>query len=176
MILTTGNNEYLTEERLSNIINIFYKDTKIIRDKCFLNHRFRPDFYLPELKLAIEYDGHPHYTEAKNVLNDTSKEMHLINNGVKLIRIPYFIQLNTYIISYLFNIDYKFDQIYPHGFIDKKVVMPADYCEIGISRFIKDLEKFSFIKDEIIISLKNKIALLKNQDLVLPPRLSYLVN
>ncbi len=170
------NNKYLTEERLSGILGIFYKDVEIIRDKCFPGHRFRPDFYIPELKLVIEFDGHLHYTEARYVLSDKNKEKTLVDAGITLVRVPYFIQLNTRVISYLLNIDYAFTQVYPHGFIDKKVVLPADYCEIGIERFINDLEKFSFIKSEIILSIKSKITSLQNQNLVIPQSLAYLVN
>ena len=34
----------------------------------------------------------------------------------------------------------------PRGFIAKTVVMPADFCELGIPRFDADLERFHHVR------------------------------
>jgi hypothetical protein len=45
---------------------------------------------------------------------------------------------------------------YQHGFVDSKAALPADFCSLGVQRFKSDLEKFDFIRDEILDSLKKK--------------------
>jgi very-short-patch-repair endonuclease len=163
-----NNSLYLTEEKLCNIISEIYINEQIIFDKAYPGHKFRPDIYLPTKKIVIEFDGHLHYTLAKTVINDINKENILLKDGVKLVRIPYFVQLSTEIFKNIFDIDFIFNQIYPHGFISEKVILPADFCELGIERFLNDLEKFNFIKNDIIKSLKDKINIIDNKRLVIP--------
>lgn len=57
------------------------------------------DFYLPDLNIAIEYDGIQHYKPvvtfggeeafAELKLNDNFKTEYCYKNNIKLIRIPY---------------------------------------------------------------------------------------
>ena len=57
------------------------------------------DFYLPDLNIAIEYDGIQHYQPvvtfggeeafAELKLNDAFKTEYCYKNNIKLIRIPY---------------------------------------------------------------------------------------
>ena len=43
---------------------------------------------------------------------------------------------------------------FPHGFIADTVVFPADFCELGIERFLNDLGRFAAIRSDIVVSLK----------------------
>ena len=44
---------------------------------------------------------------------------------LKIIRVPYFVQLSSDVIKQLFGIDIDYKQIFPHGFIvDKNEVLP----------------------------------------------------
>ena len=54
------------------------------------------------------------------------------------------------------------------------MVFPADFCSLGIDRFKKDLEKFFFIRNDIVASLKEK-AKKKDWKLILPKELKYLI-
>ena len=64
----------------------------------------RYDFYLPDLKIAIEYDGEQHYFPVnifggeKKFLRqkelDEFKNKYCINNNITLIRIPYYEKKN----------------------------------------------------------------------------------
>ena len=166
----------LTESNLGeNLKLIFNKD--FIHDKSFITRK-RPDYRNDELKLIVEFDGPKHYTEAKRIVDDKIRDEFYLQNGYRTIRIPMFIQLTTQTIKELFNIDFNYTQTYKHGFIAnlKTLVLPADFCELGISKFKNDLERFKSAKNEIIDSLKVKIEKLGNIDLVLPPSLHYLVN
>jgi hypothetical protein len=150
--------EYLTENSLIKFL-LDYVDSKGSTNKKFREYRFRPDYVSHAHKLVVEFDGYLHYTKSKTVLDDLEKDDIFSASRYQIIRIPYFVQLDKRVMSKLFGnlVENSFDYIkYPHGFIDPKAVLPADFCSLGIERFKSDLEKFDFIKDEILDSLKIK--------------------
>ena len=76
----------------------------------------------------------------------------------------------------MFNVDLDIEQVYPHGFIDEKCILPADFCELGVEWFKSDINRFANEFEEIINSLKTKTAKLKyGVDEVLPKSLKYLL-
>ena len=77
-------------------------------------------------------------------------------------------QLTDTIIKKLFGINIILGEDYPHGFISKNVILPAEFCTLGVIRFLNDLETFNEIKQEILLSLYNKAIELDNRDLVYP--------
>lgn len=160
-------NNYLTEDSLYHYLLSIFPDNEIVRNKTVPNTgiKNRPDFRIQELKILVEFDGYQHYTKNNIILTDYKKDNIYTNAGYSIIRIPYFIQLCNNTQLFLFG---KFKPVpyYPHGFIDENCIMPADFCELGLSRFINDLEKFNYIKDEIIKSFDDK-----NINEVLPPSL-----
>jgi len=168
---------YLTEKRLGEILKQIFPNHQFIHDKQVPNSNIknRPDYRNDTLKLIIEFDGHRHYSISKTILNDNLKDYTYKKMGYTVIRIPYFVQISKLTIFNLFNIKINFTQTYPHGFINIKAMLPADYCELGIKRFKNDIKTFHYIKNEIISSLKNKIKKYKNTKLVLPPSLYYLL-
>lgn len=170
--------KYLTEKNLGEILKIIKPDYVFIHDKSVpesINKRLRPDYRNDALQLILEFDGDSHYCKAERVIKDKIKDDDYIQLGYKVFRIPYFIQMNTNLLEIIFNENISFMQEYPNGFIDKKAVLPADYCEKGIESFLIDLERFSYCRKEIIQSLKDKIIELDNIELVLPKSLYFLV-
>jgi very-short-patch-repair endonuclease len=168
--------EYLTEENLIEFVKEFISDDLIL-NKNFLSYKFRPDILINNSKIIIEFDGYTHYTQPYSILKDIEKDNIVDICGYNIIRIPYFVQLDKIVINYLFpQITIYKESEYKHGFIDKKAILPSCFCELGIQKFIKDLETFSFIKEDIIYSLIKKVAELKNKLLVLPPSLLYLLD
>lgn len=164
------NNVYLTEDLLSSSLQQIIPG-QWIHDKKFIG-RTRPDFRNDAVKLIVEFDGSTHYTSAKRIVADKAKDFAESQAGYKVVRIPYFVQLSAQTIKLLFSIDVKWTQTYQHGFIDKNCILPADFCELGISKFKADLKRFSLFKVEILESLERKIQILGNRDLVLPPSLN----
>jgi hypothetical protein len=160
---------YLTEDRLADELKIIFPHHTFIRDKSIkeVHRRYRPDFHCEALKLIVEFDGDRHYT---NPQIDSTKDQLYAQHGWKTIRIPYFVQLSAEVIKDLFNIDINFIQYFPHGFVTT-ITLPSYFCEMGVNKFKKDLERFAYIKNDIIKSLKDKLAKLKNIDLVLPTTL-----
>jgi transposase-like protein len=122
------------QERFNNCINSF--------DSCFPETRYRPDVRIDDLKLIVEFDGFRHYTKAEVIYSDRLKERIYKQAGYKIIRIPYFVQMDSELVSYYFK-DYISDlrpyNDYPHGFIDNAVIWPSDFCIDGIDVFINDL-------------------------------------
>ena len=171
--------EYLNEAKLGELLKILFPNNDFIHDKAVptsTNRRKRPDYRCDELSLIIEFDGFGHYTIAKNIISDIDKDEDYTTLGYKVIRIPYFIQLTKEVILDLFNIELKNDLYnYPHGFIDKKAVLPADFCELGVTKFREDLVRFSYVKEDIISSL---VAHRKTKDMhiILPPSLQHIIN
>lgn len=171
---------YLTEKNLIDYLSDIYPNTIWIHNKTFNNYKFRPDYVNHELKIVIEFNGYQHYTKASVIIKDYNKYKIITDMGYKLIEIPYFVQLDKLVIKNLFNVNWAFDDLikYPHGFIDNSptMILPSDFCSLGIERFMGDLSRFNYIKDLIIESLYNKFLLLGDKKLVLPPQLIYLLD
>ena len=101
-------------ENLLNIKNIkFNKEMKF--DECMNIRHLRFDFYIPEIKTCIEYNGSQHYkpidffggekTYLYQLKNDNIKKEFCEKNGIDLIVIPY----NESIIEKLKEIYVKFE-------------------------------------------------------------------
>ena len=71
----------------NTLLGFFYK-SKFEREVKF--GRFKVDFYCSELNLAFEYDGIQHYSVIQKLDSDLRKNELLINEGIKLIRCPYY--------------------------------------------------------------------------------------
>jgi len=90
------------EDKISNFLNKY--NIRYEREKRFENCRYKKtlpfDFYLPDNNTIIEFDGIQHFeqgdfgpnTASLDIvrLRDSIKNEFCINNGIQLIRIPYF--------------------------------------------------------------------------------------
>lgn len=55
--------------------------------------------------------------------------------------------------------------------------MPCDYCELGIRKFLNDIERFDFIRLEITNSLVDKVNELGDIEMILPSSItSHFIN
>lgn len=165
--------DYLTEEKLLIYLQEIFEDEEIIHDrkiKYIKELNTRPDFYLPNKNLIVEFDGYLHYQKSSTIISDFNKDNIYKKYDIEIVRIPYFVQWCSELIKQEFEIESNIDKIYNHGFHDERVIYPADFCELGIAKFKNDLERFSFAKNEILDSFKNK-----RKELSLPPSLYYLL-
>jgi len=172
------NEEYLTESKLGGYLKIIFPGIDFIYNRKLLNSKIliRPDYQSEQLKLVINFDGFQHYSDASRCLADEKLTSECCRLGYRLVRIPYFVQFNTQVIKNLFSKDVVFNQVYEHGFISKICLLPANYCELGLIQFEKDLETFNYLKDCILSSLFIKIKELGDIRLVVPPSLNKLVS
>lgn len=131
-------------------------DGEMIRDKkVFKEYNFRPDIFLKNHNLILEFNGPRHYTDNKQIILDYKKRIACNKMGIDLIEVPYFIQFDSTIVSYLFcnyNIDKSAYNNYEHGFISKKAILPDDYCFNGLLRLVKDIKTFDCICDNCIFN------------------------
>lgn len=124
------------------------------------------DFYIKigSRKILIEYDGSQHFTKLKQIHTDLYWEHIAKKFGFEVIRIPYFLQLNTKLIEYLFKskIKTKVQADFPQGFIVNgknnlwgyASTLPIEYSSVGLSIykvFMRELSNNGFkdIVDQI---------------------------
>lgn len=106
--------------------------------------RKRPDYRSETLKLIIEVDGLPHYTNPQNILNDKETTRLYESFGYKVVRIPYFIQLTNKAVKQLFGRDVEeplFDENIPSLGV-KGNNTPAFLCYAGIERMKEEFKNF----------------------------------
>lgn len=136
---------YLTEDLLELFLKNNFKEGIWIRNKKFLNFNFRPDFVNDYYKMVVEFDGYFHFSSSKTIIRDKEKDKIFNELNYKIIRIPYFVQLDKFGVNYYFKLNCEFNN-YKHGFIDKKAFLPSDFCSLGLLKF-----------KEIMINLKNDL-------------------
>ncbi len=151
----TGLDEYLSV--------IFPDNNDWIYNKVFgihidgINHKIRPDYRSDSLKLVVEFDGLPHYTNPANILRDDNNSIIYQKNGYKVIRIPYFIQLTNDAVGKLFGIHVKeplFDETYPSLGGTEMNHNPSCLCPEGLKRMAREFKRFPEQYEVNIQSLK----------------------
>jgi hypothetical protein len=165
--------KYLVEASLGRFLRERV-DPEIIAGQIVsgLGRRYRPDFRSERHQLIVEFDGDEHYRSAKKILGDKERDEAFAVAGYRVVRIPYFVQLAGVVIAGLFgDVASSHEDFlqFPHGFIAKTVIMPADFCELGIARFEADLLRFSYIRHEILESLRRAAKTRGDWRVVYPP-------
>lgn len=157
--------QFLTEKRLKDLVKFVFSNTEIKFNQKI--GKFKPDIFLSEHKLIIEFDGYRHFFIVKNTLRDIALDRFASREKLNIVHIPYFVQIDGNTYPAIFNkyreLDEEITQFlksyrYPHGFIDSKAMLPADYCSIGIQRFEFMIDYYSVVRDKIIKSLDNQIT------------------
>lgn len=135
---------YLTEE----LLNTFLKERSLI---SFIHNKgikinkiqFRPDFRATDNSVIIEFDGHHHFHSLERILRDRMMKNHCERNQIRLIRIPYFIQLNSEeaVRNYFSGLLWNYDTYnnYEHGFIDSTAMLPSEFSIEGNIRYQESL-------------------------------------
>jgi hypothetical protein len=87
-----------------------------------------------KIDTLIEFDGYHHYTSAKTQLRDTLLSEYCTVNDIKLVRVPYFIQLNDETIQFLFGVSLEHKTDYKSGFwsLEQSCVLPINFNRIGL--------------------------------------------
>ena len=151
----TGLDEYLSV--------IFPNTHDWIHDKAFGIHKdgkkynIRPDYRSDSLKMIVEFDGLPHYTNPQNIIKDKKNTSIYELNGYKVVRIPYFIQLTNKAVEELFGVKVKeplFNINYPSlGGIGLKH-NPSYLCPGGLKRMATEFKRFPDQYEVNVRSLK----------------------
>jgi|AntAceMinimDraft_18_1070375.scaffolds.fasta_scaffold111130_2 very-short-patch-repair endonuclease len=173
---------FVNEFFLRFYIKYIYFDDEIIFNKQIPNTKIRPDALIKNKKIIIEYDGPLHFTNNSTVLKDIKKNKILQKLGYNIIRIPHFIEMGKEELKILFDYDdiNNIHSNYFSGFIHKDVILPSDFCERGINRYINDTEYNFFnnniIKKKILKTLVIKCFEKTSIQEVFPPKLFNIAN
>ena len=172
------NGNYLDETYLGIVMSKLYSEEYIFFHNKSVegsNISNRPDYHCSELKLIFEFDGYRHFTLPETIKIDEMKDKVYKQLGYKVIRIPYFLQLDNKALEFFGMPSGKdYSRGYSHGFIDKKALLPAAFCSLGINKFYKLLDELPEpIERDINKSLDNKIKDLGDKQLVYPVRINY---
>jgi hypothetical protein len=107
---------------------------------------------------VVEYDGDEHYRHSMKIKADRTKDDIASAAGFRVVRFPYWVQLDRLILEHWFNATVEIQQSFPHGFITTKI-FPASFCELGIARFVSELNALPMTIREIVVrSLKDRAA------------------
>ena len=147
---------------MKNILNEIFKESKIKNKESpdsneLYERTWSTSIETNNEKLVVNYDDEEHYCNSIVIKTDQEEEEIAKELGYKVIRIPYWIQIDSVTMKHYFGMDVEIKTEYPHGFGNTNVY-PASFCEKGIERFSQELKMLpNEIKYEVIISLRNKI-------------------
>lgn len=135
---------------LEDYLRVIYPNTHDwIHDKALgkINgtlYRSRPDYRSEQLKLIIEFDGLPHYTNPDIIEKDIKNTDLYTSFGYNVVRIPYFIQLTKKAVRELFHVDLSEnlfnEQVSSLGIKGRNT--PAYLCPAGIKRMAEEFKRF----------------------------------
>mgnify|MGYP006966067676 CR=1 FL=1 len=87
---------------------------------------------------------------------DEEKDAVAREQGFIVVRVPYWVQLDTLMLKKWFGIDAVVEQDFPHGFIVTKI-FPASFCAMGIARFERELAALpEAVKTAVLKSLRDR--------------------
>jgi len=151
---------YLTEPRLKVALQQILGKDWLGEQYSLPNSRRRFDmaFRSNNATVLIEYDGDEHYRNSLKIKSDREKDILASQNGMRLIRIPYWVQLDTRMAMHWFGLKVQIEQSFPHGFITTKL-FPASFCELGIARFIRELDSIpAEVRHDVVASLRERVG------------------
>ena len=151
---------YLDESKLGQCLAEMFPNHTFVHDHAVPGSGIgnRPDYRCEELKLIVEFDGYQHYCQVDTMCMDMLKDATYGAMGYCIVRIPYYVQLTTEVVEYYFGLtDVEMVVDFPHGFIaDKGEKLPAEFCSLGIVRFVKEMKELRFIGGDIVATLRAK--------------------
>ncbi len=150
---------FLTEEKLIGALQ-----TILVPQPLLSQHKLPGSSYVWDgaftrnrQLVLVEYDGDEHYRSSLRIKSDRQKTDEAAKVGCKVVRFPYWVQLDTVTLYYYFGLSAIVVQDFPHGFITTRY-FPASFCELGIVRFRKELGDLpEEIRQAVILSLRERI-------------------
>ena len=149
---------YLTETKLSTALQQMVGDLWVGGQVQLPGSRHRWDTATTlTFVVLVEFDGDAHYRESLKIKADREKDRIAGENHMRVVRVPYWIQLDNVTVRHYFQISAEIRQTFPHGFISTKL-FPASFCEMGIERFKNDLHALpSPVREAVVQSLRKRI-------------------
>ena len=151
---------YLTQSKLAQALQQLVPDGWLGDEVAVAGTRHRWDMAYRRAGeiTVVEYDGDEHYRNSIKIKSDRSKDEDACGLGYRVIRFPYWVQLDKTTLYHFFGLEAEIEQSFPHGFITTKL-FPASFCELGIEGF--RIELFGLpapVRDAVISSLQGRAA------------------
>src|SRR5262245_14381127 len=67
--------------------------------------------------VLVEYDGDDHYRDSLKIKADSEKDQLAQQNRMRVVRIPYWVQLDNVTVQHYFGLSAEIQQAFAHGFI-----------------------------------------------------------
>jgi hypothetical protein len=149
---------YLTEAKLTAALKVIVGDRWGGSQLVLPGSRRRWDIWFTGVngRVLVEFDGDEHYRNTLKIKADAEKDTFASAQGLHLVRIPYWVQLDTLTLSHYFGLDADIEQDFPHGFVTTKI-FPASFCEMGITRFRRELDALPVpVRAAVVGSLRDR--------------------
>ncbi len=167
---------YLTEWKLAAALQQLVGDAWEGGQKTLPGSRRRFDmaFRSGGSTVLVEYDGDDHYRDSLKVRADRQKDALAAAAGMRLVRVPYWVQLDGLMTRHWFGLEAEVEQTFQHGFITTKL-FPASFCELGVARFVRELDALpNPVRLAVVSSLRDR-AMEYGTEYVLPSALRELL-
>ncbi len=167
---------HLVERKLATLLQ------QLVGDRCAgvelriagTRRRWDMGFDSSQGPVVVEFDGDEHYRNALETKADREKDAAAASEGIRVVRVPYWIQLDSNTFRHYFGLEAEIEQDFPHGFITTRI-LPASFCEMGIERFRRELEQLPLAPREAVIESLVARASEHGVEYVLPSSLRYLL-
>jgi hypothetical protein len=149
---------YLTQSKLESALRELVGNDWIGRELPVQGSRKRWDmaFRTARETVVIEYDGDEHYRSALKIKADLAKDADAERLGFRVVRIPFWVQLDTATVHHYFGLDAEVHSAFPHGFVTTPH-LPASFCELGVRRFEREFDALpEGVREAVLRSLQEQ--------------------
>jgi len=120
--------------------------------------RFDMAFRSGGATVLVEYDGDEHYRDSLKIRTDRQKDDLAAASGMRVVRVPYWVQLDNTMARHWFGLETDIVQSFRHGFITTKL-FPASFCEMGVARFQRDFGALPVtVREAVVSSLRDRVS------------------
>lgn len=148
-------NDYLVEKSLGNMLDTLYGASNVVRQKKF--GAFKSDYFVTIINTVVEFDGDQHYCNPVQQRRDVAKDKLIASAGHKLVRIPYWVQLDSEMFKHYFGEQADVKTTFPHGFISNLCILPAAFNGYGACRWGREMDSLpQRVRDAVKQSLAAK--------------------
>jgi len=167
---------HLVEQKLATLLRQLVGDRWAGVEQRIAGTRRRWDmgFDSDQGRVVVEFDGDEHYRNALKVKADLEKDAAAASDGIRVVRVPYWVQLDSNTFRHYFGFDAEIEQDFPHGFITTRI-FPASFCEMGIERFRRELEELPSAARNAVLKSLHARAEEHGVEYVLPSNLRHLL-
>lgn len=167
---------YLVEQKLATLLRQLVGErwSGVELKVAGTRRRWDMGFASDQGQVVVEFDGDEHYRNTLKIKADQEKDTVAATLGIRVVRVPYWVQLDSATFRHFFGFEAEIEQDFQHGFITTKI-FPASFCELGVERFRRELAELPPVARKGVIESLRARAGEHGLDYVLPSKLRYLL-